>query len=135
MESMFELFPSIASNVDVYCEPKFLKETEVSSSGNTKKATIFNPFAKEPNYKCTKNQEVIITDSSEPKLVYRCHYPNCDKTFARLSYLLQHEYTHTGVMPYKCRKCNEQFFLKCDFKKHKQIHKLNARKAKHNEKK
>ncbi|OUM64851.1 hypothetical protein PIROE2DRAFT_24400, partial [Piromyces sp. E2] len=54
--------------------------------------------------------------------VYRCKYPDCDKTFARLSYLLQHEFSHTGEMPYQCRKCEEQFFKKCDYIEHKKMH-------------
>jgi len=89
-----------------------------------------NPFSKESakSKENIRNQEIVISDD-EAKLVYRCHYPDCNKTFARLSYLLQHEFTHTGEMPYKCTKCDEQFFKKCDFKEHKKIHKLEARQA------
>jgi len=134
INSMLELFPSIVSEVDVYCQPALLEDEPVEEDdilkNSNKKNIMANPFSKESakSKENIRNQEIVISDD-EAKLVYRCHYPDCNKTFARLSYLLQHEFTHTGEMPYKCTKCDEQFFKKCDFKEHKKIHKLEARQA------
>jgi len=133
MNSMLELFPSIVRDVDVYCQPTLLEEKPIEENEYycTKKNIMANPFSKDTAKakENARNQEIVISDD-EAKLVYRCHYPGCNKTFARLSYLLQHEFTHTGEMPYKCTKCDEKFFKKCDFKEHKKIHKLQARQAK-----
>lgn len=49
---------------------------------------------------------------------YRCQYTDCDKSFALLQYLKDHEKTHTGVTPYECSVCGKRFKQNGDMHRH-----------------
>jgi len=64
---------------------------------------------------------VSSSDSSVEK-VYKCDFPECTKTYARLYSLKRHLVSHSGVKKFVCRTCGKRFALKQCLKEHSFIH-------------
>lgn len=75
--------------------------------------------AKSSIKKIKKSRESVF-EPRPPKLT--CEY--CNKQFAKLFDLRQHQRSHTGEKPFQCSACGKSFAQKSNLKKHIRTHKV-----------
>ncbi|ODV97467.1 hypothetical protein PACTADRAFT_2034 [Pachysolen tannophilus NRRL Y-2460] len=54
----------------------------------------------------------LIKKNSIKEKKFKCSHPGCDKSFARVDYLLRHKGNHSEVKPFNCRQCQAGFARK-----------------------
>lgn len=67
------------------------------------------------------NSSMIISNEVS---IFRCTFPNCNKSFNRKGNLKRHKLLHQEIRPFSCRECNQSFKLKQHLNRHIKTHSI-----------
>ena len=60
--------------------------------------------------------------NKRPRQIFVCGFEGCQKKFNKPSKLSEHQRSHTGLKPFKCRECDHAFIRKSHLNAHARTH-------------
>ncbi|KAK9766189.1 hypothetical protein K7432_004925 [Basidiobolus ranarum] len=95
------------------------KGPKLTAASNLSQATKpCSPKVTEENAPCNN----VCSKGSSKTHIFRCTFPDCEKTFSRQYNLTSHMRSHSDLRPYSCGFCPRSFARKHDLQRHTRLH-------------